>query len=306
MSAGMGFCSPLRYPGGKARLAGFFSRLIEANELEGGTYVEPFAGGAGVAMDLLVNKVIEKVIINDYDPRLVCFWKAILEHPDEFILKIKESALSVEEFKRQRAIGRDDGASILDRGFAMFYLNRTCRSGVFNGGPIGGLQQDAVDLIDARFNRKGLCDRICKIANHADKVELYGLEAKEFITQILRRLPEDTTLAYLDPPYYRKGRTLYLNHYDHSDHRRLSEKVDEIQQYWVVSYDDMPVINDFYRPYRQRRFKLDYSARIRRKGDEVMIFSDRLALPDDLVLPHQVGLKEEMAGSEAADIAPFV
>lgn len=36
--------SPLRYPGGKRKLAGFVRDAVILNDIQGGTYVEPFAG----------------------------------------------------------------------------------------------------------------------------------------------------------------------------------------------------------------------------------------------------------------------
>ena len=44
--------SPLRYPGGKAQLFPLVRDIIVANRLNGATYIEPFAGGAGLALKL--------------------------------------------------------------------------------------------------------------------------------------------------------------------------------------------------------------------------------------------------------------
>ena len=43
------FYSPLRYPGGKGKVANYFSKLFIDNNLDGGTYVEPYVGGGSVA-----------------------------------------------------------------------------------------------------------------------------------------------------------------------------------------------------------------------------------------------------------------
>lgn len=39
------FRTPLRYPGGKQKLAPFIRETLEENDLVGGEYAEPYAGG---------------------------------------------------------------------------------------------------------------------------------------------------------------------------------------------------------------------------------------------------------------------
>ena len=51
------YYSPLRYPGGKGKLAPFMKMIIRKTGHSGGTYIEPFAGGAGIAIDLLLNDI---------------------------------------------------------------------------------------------------------------------------------------------------------------------------------------------------------------------------------------------------------
>lgn len=283
----MSFKSPLRYPGGKGRLASFFSQLITANGLEGGNYVEPYAGGAGVAISLLLEGKVETIAINDVYRPVHAFWRAVLDHPDEMARLIRETPLTVEEWKKQKKVQKDQGASTLELGFSTFYLNRTNRSGILDGGPIGGLEQTGRFKMDARFNREGLAGRVERISNLSDHILLYDIDAETFIRESLLDYFEDRTLVYLDPPYYRQGRYLYMNYYGHFDHRRISEALDELPHRWVVSYDNVPVIKDFYRPYRRREFCLDYSAYERRKGSEVMFFSDNITLPEELKLPGQ-------------------
>ena len=76
--------SPLRYPGGKTKLYSIVKEILNCNNLIGGTYVEPFAGGAGIAIKLLMNNDVSKIVINDIDPAIYYFWKVILNYPDEF------------------------------------------------------------------------------------------------------------------------------------------------------------------------------------------------------------------------------
>ena len=81
------FYSPLRYPGGKGKLADFIAIMIEATGHVGGTYIEPFAGGAGVAIELLEKDIVSNIVINDLDKGVYSFWRAVLTETDRFITK---------------------------------------------------------------------------------------------------------------------------------------------------------------------------------------------------------------------------
>ena len=67
--------TPLRYPGGKQRLAPFIRELLTANNLLGTEYAEPYAGGAGIAMELLINGEVSRIHLNDKDYAVYCFWR---------------------------------------------------------------------------------------------------------------------------------------------------------------------------------------------------------------------------------------
>jgi DNA adenine methylase len=158
--------SPLRYPGGKQILGSVLARIITENRLEGSIYAELYAGGAGAALSLLYWEYVSKLYLNDADPCIYAVWRSILDHTDEFCKRIRDVALTTDEWKKQKAIYTNYAEnSILDIGFATFYLNRTNRSGIIkNGGPIGGYDQSGPWKIDARFSRPGLIERVERIA----------------------------------------------------------------------------------------------------------------------------------------------
>lgn len=281
--------SPLRYPGGKGKLSDFFAGLVKTNHLEGGVYAEPFAGGAAVGVHLLLNGLVSRIVINDLDPSIWAFWRAALEYTDEFVDAIMRTPLTVTEWRRQRNIQRDVQSGTFELGFSTFYLNRTNRSGVLNGGPIGGVEQDGTYKLDARFNREALAGRIRRIADRSEQIETHNLDAEDFIQCVLPKLPEENTLVYFDPPYYVKGRALYMSYYDHEDHERLSRAIVSVPHFWCVSYDDVPEVQALYSGHKTRRFQLEYSAHSRRKGAEMMVLSERLRMPQKIRLPSQAG-----------------
>jgi DNA adenine methylase len=275
--------SPLRYPGGKAGLAGFLADLLNHNELTGCVYAEPFAGGAGAALHLLFTEHVSKIILNDLDPSIYSFWKAVLDDTDRFISLLHETPLTMPEWQRQRAIYRSTRSiSALRRGFATFYLNRCNRSGIIaNGGPIGGIRQHGKWKLDARFNREGLARRIEKIVAYKDRIEIHNLDATKFLRRIIAKRAEiSPTFVYLDPPYFNKGPDLYLNAYNAQDHSELANFIFRRKRYkWALSYDNVPQIRRLYRGLTQVPFTLLYSAYKRKLGNELVICNDDITLP---------------------------
>ena len=47
--------------------------------------MEPFAGGAGIALSLLIQKDVQQIVINDYDKAIYSFWRAIIEETDALL-----------------------------------------------------------------------------------------------------------------------------------------------------------------------------------------------------------------------------
>lgn len=273
--------TPLRYPGGKSAFAPYIKSMLEANDLVGGDYMEPFAGGAGVALDLLFSGYCLNIHINDLDPAIYHFWHAITSDTEAFLKLIVDCPITMEEWSRQKYVLTHLAEfSALEHGFAAFYLNRTNRSGILKGGVIGGKNQTGNYKLDARFNKAGLIERIEKIANYADWIHVYNFDALELLRRAEFLLPKQS-LIYLDPPYYVKGQGLYRNFYNHEDHENIQRMLDVIEIPWVVSYDNCAEIKEIYKDYRQDEYILDYCAYKKIKGSEVMIFGPGVEPPEE-------------------------
>ena len=269
--------SPLRYPGGKFKLAPIVESIIENNLPCNGSYVEPYAGGAGLALSLLTKGYVRKVYLNDLNYPLYCFWHSLLNEPDELLKKLYNAKISVEAWKRHRnKIKQPNNYSMLDVGFALLFLNRTNRSGIIDGRMIGGYEQNGDWKMDARFYRSTLKKRIEIIQNHKDKISFYNLDAIDFIKKFAKKLSIKKTLVYLDPPYFQKGQRLYDNHYNPIDHFTLSEEIAKLTLPWIISYDNVTEIKKMYKKYEKISYTLNYSAALHTKGKEIMIFSNNL------------------------------
>jgi DNA adenine methylase len=273
--------TPLRYPGGKARFAPLIAGLIADNNLTGGHYLEPYAGGAGVALLLLMDGVVEHVHINDADPAIADFWRAATQQSDRLVSMVASEPIDMDAWHHWRGVmlGNVQGSD-LERGFATLFMNRTNRSGILKGGVIGGKAQAGDYKINARFMREELCSRLERIGTHADGIHVYEEVAHQLLLRCHQFLPAKS-LVYLDPPYYVKGAGLYRNFYKHEDHVRIAKLLgsDRFRRPWIVSYDNADEIKEMYAYSTPYAYGLNYTAQRRYTGSEVMFFSKRIAAP---------------------------
>lgn len=275
----MQYYSPLRYPGGKGRLAILVKDIITENGLCDGTYIEPYAGGAGMALALLIEEYVWNIVINDIDPAVYAFWHIVLNHTEWLRRQIQDTPVTIDQWHMQKNVFENSHEYSLEQlGFATFFLNRTNRSGILKGGVIGGKQQAGKYRLDARYNKQNLDKRIKLIARHRNRVKLYNMDAVELLQSITNSL-KGKVLFYFDPPYYHKGGLLYTNHYTHSDHATISESIKNINHPWIVTYDDALVIAKLYKGFPSLHFSMIYSANLERLKRSEIMFYQGIELP---------------------------
>lgn len=271
--------SPLRYPGGKTKLAPHIKTIIEHNDLKGCEYLEPYAGGAGVALSLLIDGYVSNIHINDADYAIYAFWRSLIEYKDTFLKKIEDIDVTIDNwFFQKNILVNFQEYSLLDLGVATFFLNRTNRSGILKGGVIGGKEQKGEYKLDARFNKQRLLNQLERICKLSDKIKVSNNDAAILLAKSELNLSKNS-IIYLDPPYYVKGQGLYRNFYNHEDHVEIMKILNNVNFHWIVSYDDNHKIKEIYSNFRQSEYILNYSAQCKTKGKEVVIYSDSLNLP---------------------------
>ena len=272
--------SPLRYPGGKNKLSAFVAKICIDNKVNG-HYVEPYCGGSAVALFLLLEGFIKKISINDKDRSIYAFWYSVLNKTEELCELIENAELSINEWKKQREIQKNkDQENLLSLGFSTFYLNRTNRSGIINAGVIGGVNQNGNYLMDCRFNKKNLIERIKNIANKKKQIKLYNLDAIKLICKIQKNKQKENTVFYFDPPYYLKASSLYMNHYESYNHKKVSDKIKSIDGIrWIVSYDNVPEIQTLYSDCFKKEFSFKHTAYKIREGKEILFLSNNIKQP---------------------------
>jgi DNA adenine methylase len=271
------YLSPLRYPGGKGRLAGFVAQLISSQPFTPRTYVEPFAGGAGVGLSLLFNEYVEEIVLNDLDEGVAAFWRAAFEHTDELEQRVRRCTPTIDEWHRQHDRYTRKKGNDLELGFAAFFLNRTNRSGILDARPIGGYEQIGKWGIEARFNSEELADRIRRIGRYASRVTV----CQEDGIELTRRYLKDAdAFIYADPPYLQKADDLYLNALTWKDHARLAKYLRRGER-WFLTYDADPRIpKELYAGLRCAVFDIAHTAAVQHIDREYAVFPDALVLGD--------------------------
>lgn len=275
--------SPLRYPGGKVKLYPFMEQLIRQNTVDPPIYVEPFAGGAGLALELLFNDNVERIMINDLDPAIYSFWYSITSEETFhlFINRVNEVDININEWKIQKDIYmHQDIHNKLELGFATFFLNRCNRSGILKAGPIGGQKQNGNYRIDCRFNKNRLIPLLRKIYDNRNRIDVTNLNAEDFIEYI--DVKYDNLFIYLDPPYVDKGYQLYKNSFTKEDHVSLSKTIKGLKNKWFVTYDNTELIKELYSDCKTEIFNIQYSAGTKRIENEIAVYSDSI---DNILIP---------------------
>lgn len=275
--------SPLRYPGGKTQVYEFVRELIELNGST--TYIEPYMGGMGIALKLILDNKVDKIMVNDYDKSIYAFWYSVLNYTDNLIHLIETTPISIEEWKNQRRIqdNKNSSKDLLALGFSTLFLNRTNRSGIIKAGVIGGLQQNGNYKLDCRFNKERITQNIKLIASMREKIKLYNMDAEKFIRLNISKTKNSFT--FFDPPYYAKGPGLYTNFYNHEDHVSLSRTIKKHlkSKNWILTYDVVPEIFQMYNEFRNEKYYLNYSVTKPSKGIEYIFYSDMLDLPQNTI-----------------------
>lgn len=270
----MSIKNPLRYPGAKSKLYDYIRKLIIAEHRTGCTFYEPFAGSAAVSLLLLEHEIINKAVLNELDPLLYNFWFSVFNHTDELITLIRDTDITLEnwhEFSLYRNNEYLHDKTCVQIGFAGLFLNRTNFSGILKANPLGGLNQQSKYTIDCRFNKNKIINSIQSLSLYRNKIELYNLDAIDFMKQALRYKRNRTTFVYIDPPYYKEGSNLYRCFYTHEQHVLLSKFILSKAYPWLISYDNAKEIRKMYEQLTPLTIHMDYSVHTSRNAEELLI-----------------------------------
>lgn len=275
--------SPLRYPGGKRRLVPYVAAALVANDQRPGLFVEPFAGGASVSLELLHANLVERIGLADTDPMVAAFWQTVFHDADWLCRQVESIDVDLGtwvRFKRGRFRARRSLA------LACLFLNRTSFNGALHrrAGPIGGHAQASDYALDCRFPRATIVRRIRACEALAERVAfVQNDDAGRVIAHArsMARTEDWTTFFYLDPPFWAKSELLYRHSFQRWQHEELAESLLWLKDDpWLLSYDPAPEIEKLYAGHREVQLttvELLYTAARRSAGSELVVTNlDRL------------------------------
>lgn len=270
----MAINNPLRYPGAKSKLVPYVQNLIKSENLTGCVFYEAYAGSAAVSLGLLENNIVSKVVLNELDPLIYNFWISVMDHTDELIHMINTVDVNINnwhEISKYRDITYLQNKSSVQIGFAGLFLNRTNFSGILKANPLGGLEQKSPYKVDCRFNKERISKSIKALSEFSKHIEIFNMDAIDFLQQETYYKRNRSIFVYIDPPYFKKGHSLYRYYYENEMHRALAKYIKKKTYPWLISYDDAPEIRELYKRKRQQQIYLDYSVSTKRKEKELLI-----------------------------------
>ena len=179
--------SPLAYIGGKSKLSKIIIPMIPKHQ----AYCEAFSGAAWVFFRKEPSKY---EVINDLDSDLICFYRVIQNHLEEFLKQFRWLLASrelFEDWKRQQAAG---GLTDIQRAARYYYLQRMCFGGRVRGRTFG-----AAPLSRPRINLLRMEEELSEVHLRLTRVVIENLSWDKF----LKTYDKPGTFFYLDPPYYK-------------------------------------------------------------------------------------------------------
>jgi DNA adenine methylase len=241
--------SPLRYPGAKRWLCAYIAETLQLNSLRPKLFVEPLAGGAGVAIQLLSDGIVEKIALGERDPLVASFWKTVFRDADWLIEQLTATDVTLENWDYFK---KGTFRSTRDRALACIFLNRTSFSGIMadSAGSIGGRKQESEYKIDCRFNVETLTKRIRQASALGDRVLFVDNAAWKTTVLKVEKLKYKSkeVFYYLDPPFFFKAESLYRYYFENKDHKELHRYLMKLKQPWLLSYDKADYIIKLYSP----------------------------------------------------------
>lgn len=268
--------SPLRYPGGKRRLVPYVAALLAENQIAPDVFVEPYAGGASVSLELLYFGLVGRVVLADADPMITAFWQTVVEDVDWLCKQVEEVPLNLQTWDRMKH-GRFRSRRSL--ALACLYLNRTSFNGALHpsAGPIGGYAQASKYAIGCRFPRKRLVKRLRECAAMSDRITVVA--ARDAMTTLREqrdaaRRAGEQAFFYLDPPFWAKSDRLYRRSFNPVDHERLADALQWVRDPFLLSYDPAIEIAELYQAHSAEsvaQIELFYTAAGKSAGTEIVI-----------------------------------
>lgn len=214
------------------------------------TYCEPFFGSGAIGLKIIDSLPSQcSVWINDIDHGMYAIWKTICDDADRLKSLVVAFVPSVDAFYKLKAQdGKSTGDLAIDA-LNKIALHRMSMSGfgAKSGGPIGGRGQDGGYTVDCRWTPASIIAAI-QLAKQSlfrfretGRIRITNIHVREVLAEV-----DESSLVYLDPPYYVKGGQLYAHNMSHEEHVELASLLRDTAADWRLSYDDCKEVRELY------------------------------------------------------------
>ncbi|QOT19275.1 DNA adenine methylase [Paenarthrobacter sp. YJN-5] len=286
-SARSRYASPLRYPGGKARMAPWLTDTFEGllGPMDVEIWLEPFGGGAGAALTALCTGKVPEAWIVEANPALAAFWTTVMNDGPALAARVERTIPTLALFQESRenvgAALAGEHLNVFDLGLSAFILNRCSRSGMIlpSVGPIGGKMQAGQHTIAARFNAGALADRIRAVHALGDRFKVFAGDGISFLEDLPDSGVQDEVFCFVDPPYIGVGNDLYAVGMDDDLHQRLARALNRLTTPWLLTYDAHPRVPLLYPGSHVVEFDIPHTAGSSRVGTEYLVLGPGMDLP---------------------------
>ena len=270
--------TPLRYPGGKTWLLDYAKRFVGFHKIENCVIAEPYAGSASISVGLLHSHLVKEAYINEKDPLLVAFWKAILDHNEELAEYVSSLEVSMDTWFSFRGFLTPGQHKVIELAGAFLFYNRTNYSGIIKGGPLGGKHQESPYKIYCRFNQKKIVDKIRSLSTLKGRLHITEGDGIEFMKRLEATDPGNL-FFYVDPPYYIAGKDLYRYFFTDAEHQKLASFLKSLESPWILSYDNAEFIRNLYADNESSPVYTDYQSGHFKKDVKELLISNRFIPP---------------------------
>ena len=234
--------SPIAYIGGKSKLAKTIIEMMPKHK----AYCEVFAGAAWV---FFRKEPANYEVINDLDSDLICFYRVLQNHLEEFLKQFKWLLASrewFEDWKRQQVAG---GLTDIQRAARYYYLQRLCFAGRVRGRTYG-----ASPMSRPRINLLRIEEELSEVHLRLSGVTIEHLPWQHF----LKTYDKPGTLFFLDPPYYKAP--YYKHNFKLQDFQELADALVRIRSNFILSINDHAEMRRVFKAFKQSLVRLNYNA----------------------------------------------
>ncbi len=226
--------SPFRYPGGKTWFVPYAREWLKQHN---GTtsLIEPFAGGGIIGLTAVFENLVSSVTLVEKDEDIASVWRTMLSSQANWLA---EQVINFEVAPENvKEVLSHSPKSVRERAFCTILRNRLQHGGIL--APGAGLIKNGENGkgMKSRWYPETICKRILRIAKIRNKIKFIQGDGLDVIRD---ESDSSNVVFFVDPPYTKAGRRLYLHH--QIDHEDLFAITSHVQGDVLMTYDDAPEI----------------------------------------------------------------